>query len=528
MKRSSVLKATLVAAVAAVALLGAQPGSAKTFTWANDGDVSSMDPYARNETFLLSFMANVYEPLVRRDRNLKLEAALAEKWTQVNPTLWRFNLRHNVKFQGGEPFTADDVVFSYGRAMGKGSNVAGNFTSVKDTRKVDDFTVEVDTKYPDPLLADKMAQIGIMSKIWAEKNNALNTADMTKNEENFATRNANGTGPFKVTDREPDVKTVLEPYKDWWDKPQHNLTKVVFQRIANDATRVAALLSGDVDLVQDVPVQDIERLSSTDGFKVETGPENRVIYFGYRFGEEPLRSSNITDSNPFNNPLVREAMELVLDRDAIQQVVMRGNSIPTGVATPPFVNGWTEELDAYPAVDVERARELMAEAGYPDGFSVTLDTPNNRYVNDEAISTAYVGMLAQIGIQVTLASRPVAEHSPIILANESDFYLLGWGVPTFDSAYVFNDLIHTKTETLGTYNVGLYSNPELDEMIVSLGTETDLDVRNQTIAEIWEVVKADRVLLPVHNQVLAYAMREDITLPVHPENQPRMTDLVIE
>jgi len=170
----------------------------------------------------------------------------------------------------------------------------------------------------------------------------------------------------------------------------------------------------------------------------------------------------------------------------------------------------------------------MAEAGYADGFSVTLDTPNNRYVNDEAISTAYVGMLGQIGINVTLASRPVAEHSPIILANESDFYLLGWGVPTFDSAYVFNDLVHTKTDLHGTYNVGLYSNPELDEKIISLGTESDAAVRDATVAEIWEVVKADRVLLPIHNQVLAYAMRAGVTLPVQPENQPNMTTVTFE
>jgi peptide/nickel transport system substrate-binding protein len=263
-----------------------------------------------------------------------------------------------------------------------------------------------------------------------------------------------------------------------------------------------------------VPPQDIERLSSTAGFKVETGPENRIIYFGYKFGEEPLASSNITDSNPFNNPLVREAMELAIDRDAIQQVVMRGQSIPTGIPTPPFVNGWTEELDAYPAPDVERARELMAEAGYPDGFTVTLDTPNNRYVNDEAISTAVVGMLGQIGIQVTLASRPVAEHSPIILASESDFYLLGWGVPTFDSAYVFNDLMHTKTGPTSAPTMSastpIPSSTRRSSRSAPRATST---VRNQTIADIWAVVKADRVLLPMHNQVLTYAMRENITLP---------------
>lgn len=268
-----------------------------------------------------------------------------------------------------------------------------------------------------------------------------------------------------------------------------------------------------------------QALSGTDGIKVETGAENRVIYFGYKFGDAPLASSNITDSNPFNSPAVREAMELAIDRDAIKAVVMRGQSFPTGIPNPPFVAGWTPELDAYPAVDLDRAKALLAEAGYPDGFSVTLDTPNNRYVNDEAISQAVVGMLGRIGINVTLASRPVAQHSPLVTANETDFYMLGWGVPTFDSAYVFNDLVHSKEGSYGAYNGGLYSNPALDAMIKSLGTETDLEARAAVVADIWDVVKADRVLLPIHNQVLAYAMNDRITLPVHPENQPLMTSV---
>jgi peptide/nickel transport system substrate-binding protein len=194
------------------------------------------------------------------------------------------------------------------------------------------------------------------------------------------------------------------------------------------------------------------------------------------------------------------------------------------VATPPFVNGWTPELDAYPEkADVEKAKALLAEAGYPDGFTITLDTPNNRYVNDEAVSQAVVGMLGQIGIRVTLASRPVAQHSPLVQNSETDFYLLGWGVPTFDSAYVFNDLVHTKEGNYGAYNVGLYSNPELDAKIKSLGTEVDLEKRRGVMNEIWQVVKSDRVLLPIHNQVLAYAMKDNITLAVHPENQPRLS-----
>src|SRR5690606_18427875 len=252
--------------------------------------------------------------------------------------------------------------------------------------------------------------------------------DFGAGEDNYAVRNANGTGPYMLTSREPDVRSVLTRFDGHWDE-QPAVSEIIYLPIKEAATRVAALLSGEVDIVQDVPVQDIERLSGTAGFKVETGPENRIIYLGYKSGDEPLKSSNVKDKNPFNDPRVREAMELAIDREAIKRVIMRGNSIPAGVAMPPFVNGWTEELDAFPAPDVAKAKALLAEAGYPDGFSVTLDTPNDRYVNDEAISQAVVGMLGQIGIKVTLASRPIAQHSPLILNSDTDFYLLGWGVP---------------------------------------------------------------------------------------------------
>ena len=510
--------------LASTMLVGA--ANAETLRWARASDALTLDPHSQNQGVTHTLGHHIYETLLDRDVDGTLQPRLATEWyiKEGDPTVWVFELREGVTFHNGAAFTADDVVFSIERAKSENSNMRQLHAEVESVAAVDDLTVEFQMIGPAPIYPNNVTNTFIMDREWSEEHDLSEVQDFAAGESNYAVLNANGTGPYKLTSREVDVRTVLDANEDWWGEASP-VTEIVYLPIADAATRVAALLSGDVDLVQDVPVQDIDRLSGTDGIKVETGPENRVIYFGYRFGEEPLRSSNITDSNPFNNPLVREAMELALDRDAIRQVVMRGNSIPTGVANPPFVSGWTEELDAYPAPDIERARELLAEAGYPDGFSVTLDTPNNRYVNDEAISTAYVGMLGQIGINVTLASRPVAEHSPIILANQSDFYLLGWGVPTFDSAYVFNDLVHSKTDTHGTYNVGLYSNPELDEKIISLGTETDLEVRDATVAEIWEVVKADRVLLPVHNQVLNYAMRDNINLAVHPEDQPRMTSV---
>ena len=524
----STLVRTVAALLASTMLIGA--ASAETIRWARASDSLTLDPHSQNQGVTHNFSHHIYETLVDRDVEGTLQARLATEWyvKEDDPTVWVFKLREGVTFHDGAAFTAEDVVFSIDRARSDASNLKQLHASVESVTAVDDLTVEVKMVGPSPLYVNNLTNTFIMDKTWSEANDVVDVQDFAAGESNYAVLNSNGTGPYILQSREVDVRSVMTRNENHWADELPAVTEIIYLPIADAATRVAALLSGDVDIVQDVPVQDIERLSNTDGIKVENGPENRVIYFGYRFGEEPLRSSNITDSNPFNNPLVREAVHLALDRDAIQQVVMRGQSIPTGVANPPFVNGWTPELGAYPQPDYDRARELLAEAGYPDGFEVTLDTPNNRYVNDEAIATAFVGMLGQIGIKVTLASRPVAEHSPIILANETDFYLLGWGVPTFDSAYIFNDLVHTKTENYGTYNIGLYSNPELDAKIVSLGTETDFEVRNATIAEIWAQVQEDRVLLPVHNQVLAYAMRDDITLPVHPENQPLMTTVIFE
>ncbi|HKU98047.1 MAG TPA: ABC transporter substrate-binding protein, partial [Vineibacter sp.] len=249
---------------------------AKTFKWANAGDVSSMDPYYRNETFLLAFLENIYEPLVRRDQKLGLEPGLAVKWGQTAPTTWFFDLRSGVKFHDGTPFSADDVVFSLNRASTGGSNMKGYFTSVKAVRKVSDMRVEIDTNVPDPLLATKLAGILIMSKAWAEKNNATVAADATKNEENFATRNAMGTGPFILKDRRAGEKTILVNNPAWWDKPEHNLTEVIFTPVTNPATRVAALKAGDIDMMYEVPPADTESLKKEANVAVLEGPETRV------------------------------------------------------------------------------------------------------------------------------------------------------------------------------------------------------------------------------------------------------------
>jgi len=519
------MKKLLLAASAIALAAVAFPASAETIRWARASDALTLDPHSQNQGVTHTFAHHIYETLVDRDVEGNLIPRLATEWNvkEGDPTVWVFKLRQGVKFHDGADFTAEDVVFSLDRARSEKSNLKQLHAAVQGATAIDDHTVEVKMAGPSPLYPNNLTNTFMMDKGWTEKNNAVEVQQAGSTDDNYSVRNTNGTGPYILESRDPDVRSVLKINENHWAETKPQVTEIIYLPIADNATRVAALLSGEVDLVQDVPVQDIERLTSTAGLKVETGPENRFIYFGYRMTPEPLKSSNVTDKNPIADPKVREAMHLAIDRNAIKQVVMRGQSIPTGVANPPFVNGWTPELDAYPEkADVEKAKALLAEAGYPDGFTVTLDTPNNRYVNDEAISQAVVGMLGQIGIKVTLASRPITQHSPLIQNAETDFYLLGWGVPTFDSAYTLNDLIHTKAGHYGAYNPGGYSNPELDAKIESLATEVDTDKRNATIAEIWKTVQEDRVLLPIHNQVLAYAMKDNITLAVHPENQPRI------
>ena len=322
-----------------------------------------------------------------------------------------------------------------------------------------------------------------------------------------------------LVSRDPEVRTVLRMNEDHWSGHTPQVTEIIYTPITEAATRVAALLAGDVDFVQDVPVQDIARLEQTAGITVTTGPENRNIFFAYDMTSERLQSASV-DGNPFADPLVREAM--ALDRDAIRQVVMRGQSLPSAAPLPPFVNGWTEEMDAYGPPDIERATELMAEAGYGDGFSVDFHCPNDRYLNDEAICTAFVGMLGRIGINANLVAQTRTIHFPLIQNEEVDLYLLGWGVPTFDSQYVFDFLVHTKEGARGGWNGSRYSNPEADALIQAMATETDLDARNGMIADVWQMVMNDRVFLNVHNQLLAYATRDGWSIEVHPENQPNM------
>ena len=497
--------------------------TAATFKWANDADSNSMDPYARQETFLLSFDSNIYEPLVRRDaHNLNLEPALAISWTQTEPTVWRFKLRPGVKFQDGSAFSADDVVFSYTRVLDAGSNMKSVLATVKEAKKVDDLTVDFVTTSPDPILPDEITNWDIMSKAWCEKNNAAHPADLTKNEESYATNHAMGTGPFMLKEREPDVRTVLAKNPTWWDKPVHNLDEAIFQRVANPATRVAALLSGELDMLYTVPPQDVDRIANTKGFKIVQAPELRTIYLGLDEFRPELLESNVKGKNPYKDKRVRQAMYQAIDEDAIATKVMRGQALPTALMVGPGVKGFAEDLNKRLPYDPAASKKLLAESGYPDGFETGMDCPTDRYVNDEQICLAIVSMLAKVGIKVNLLAQTRAKffakvNTPSL---QTSVYMIGWTPTTIDAHNALLNLLHTpdpKTHA-GDFNLGGYSNPALDKLTDMIQVEVDQKKRLDMIHEALKIAKDDVATIPLHQQVIIWATKDNVQLVLPADN----------
>ncbi|MBY6163830.1 ABC transporter substrate-binding protein [Mameliella alba] len=516
-------KHMLLAATALSLTLGA--AQAETLRWARAGDALTLDPHAQNEGPTLALMHQMMEPLVLRNPAGELEGALATSWTVSpdQPEVWTFDLRQGVKFHDGADFTAEDVVFSMERALSENSDVKGLISSIDKVEALDAYTVAITTKGPNPLLPAAMPNILMIDKDWAEANNAVRVQDVEGGEETFASQNVNGTGPYRLVSREADAKTVMTVFDGYWGKDDFALgySDIIYTPIQNPSTRMAALLSGEVDFIQDVPVQDLQRVEQDPDLKIMSSPQNRVIFFGLNTGDA-LVNATTDGANPMADVRVREAMNMAINREAIQKVVMRGQSIPAGVIMPPFVNGWNEALNSVPAHDIAAAKAKLAEAGWEDGFSVQLDCPNDRYINDEAICQAAVGMLAQIGVKVNLNAQPKAQHFPLVNGLASDFYMLGWGVPSYDSEYIFNFLYHSKEDLYGTWNGTRYSNPKLDEMTKAIAAEVDLDKRDAMIAEMWDMAKADAVYLPIHHQMLNWAMKTSVGAAVDADDQVKV------
>jgi peptide/nickel transport system substrate-binding protein len=510
------LKRWLLAALVACAASGA--AQAVTLKWAAQNDILTLDPHSQNHATTISLLQHAYEPLVRYDKKFQVEPALAASWQQVSPTQWRFNLRKNVKFHDGSPFSADDVLFSFDRIRQPQGTMQPYVTGVNEVKKIDDHTVDFILAGPDPVFLRNLTIFHIMSRTWAAKTKSEKIQDYKANESTFASRNANGTGAYLIKSWESAQRIVMSANPNWWDKREGNVTEVIYTPITSDATRVAALLSGDVDLVTDLPTQDVTRLRQDAKLKVLDGAENRTIFIALDQGSTELKYSNVKGKNPFKDLRVRRALNMAVDREAIRRVTMRGLSIPGGLMIAPNVHGYSADIDRMPAFDAEGAKKLLAEAGYPNGFEFTLNCPNNRYVNDEEICQALVAMWARIGIKARLAAEPMGPFIAKVQNFDTSAYMLGWGVATFDALYMLQALARTRTTGAdGSFNFSRVSDAKLDQLIDAMKTEMDPKKRDALIREALVTVRDQHYFVPLHYQLRPWAMKKNVTT-VHRAN----------
>jgi peptide/nickel transport system substrate-binding protein len=525
------LKPLTCAILLAAALIAAPKADAHTLRWARSQDASTLDPHSGNTGTNNALLHAIYEPLVARNAEGVLTPALAVSWHVLKdqPTVWEFKLRPNVRFHDGRAFAADDVVFSLARARMPTSDWRSALAGIEAVTVIDDLTVHVRTRSPDALLPENLVNLFIMDREWAEAQGVTAPQDLKAAAETYASRHANGTGPYMLVSREPGVRTTLARNDGYWgrDSAPLEVSEVVYRPIPQHATRIAALLSNEVDFVQDVPVHDIARLKAAKGIKVLAGPENRVIFLGFNLGRPELISSDVKGRNPFRDVRVRHAVSLAINREAIRNLTLRGHAMPVGILATPQVSGWSAELGAEPPFDPAKAKQLLAAAGYPHGFSVTLHCPNDRYVNDEGICHSVVGMLGRVGIRVRLETQPHTAHFPALHRGESDFFLLGWGATTFDSLNVFASLYRTRTASHGAWNVTGYSNPEIDGLIDALGGEIDPDRRAAAIDALWQRLKDEAIYVPLHAQTIAYAMRNGFEVGFDVGNHPKIQHVKI-
>lgn len=495
----------------------------RTLRWGAAREIASLDPYSFGDTFTLATLNHAYEGLVRYTGDLTIEPALAERWETISPTVWRFYLRPGVKFHNGDTLTADDVVASLTRVTHDTSPLKGNLPAYKSSRRIDDLTVEIEVNGPYPLLLNDLTNIFILDKKWMEANNALLPTDSGKGIKGYATDNANGTGPFMVESRRPDAKTVFVVNPNWWDKPRHNIARIEFTPIASAATRVAALLSGEIDFTNVAPLQDLPRLAAAPGVKVLQSNELRTVYFAFNL-RDALVDSDIKDRNPLKDRRVREAMYRAIDIDAVQKRAMRGLSRNTGAIVAPAIPGYVPAMDERLPFDIETAKKLLAEAGYPNGFSFQMNCVSDGLVNEEEFCQAVASMWSRIGLKPNLDLAPRSQQTPKRVKGAFDVISFGWAnEPMIDAYSILVQVIRSKSGSGGVFNWGEWGRPDMDALIDRAGVELDRPKRLALMTEALMIVKRETLFIPLHQQPMAWAMRDNIlTIVQASDNKPRL------
>lgn len=497
---------------------------AKTFRWSSKGDATTQDPHGQDESFTKSINALVYERLIQPGKDMNATPWLATSWKVVSPTKRVVTLRKGVKFHDGSIFTADDVVFSFERAA-KSTQFKTYAIPAGVAKKIDDYTVEFTTAAPNPVGIIYIGEVPIMSKKWAEKNNAVNPQDFTTKEVTYASRNAMGTGPFKLVSQEPGVKMVHIKNPDWWGikegRFESNVDTIEYRPITSDATRMAALKSGEIDFVLDPSVQDVSRLKEDRDLKVWEGDETRVITITLDQARDELLFSDVKGKNPFKDKRVRQALYQAIDINAIKTQVMRGLSTPTALSTAnPKGEGIPASLDKRLAFDPDASKKLLVDAGYPNGFGFTLHCPNDRYVNDEKICVALAAMWARIGVNVKVDAMPKAQYFARTPKKEFSACMQGWGDNNRDAIFTLKPLFHSLNDKgAGDTNYGNFKNAELDDLIDKIEVEMDLVKRQAMINQAVDLVHKEVLVIPLHRQIIPWVSRANIMVVHRSDNK---------
>jgi peptide/nickel transport system substrate-binding protein len=505
--RKPALLVTLLAALAAA------PAAAQSLRIASAFDPQTLDPHGLALLYHSRVAFQVYESLVGRDEKFKLEPALATSWQMTSPTSWRFKLREGVLFHDGSRFTADDAVFSIERTMAPPSQRAFQLKGVKSVRKLDALTIEFQLEAPDAVLPEKLQYVAIMNKAWAEKHGVQKAQDFNAKQETYTVRNANGTGPFRLERYEPDVRLVLKRHAGWWgwaDSRRHgNVQEVSFLPIRSDATRLAALASGEIDMVLDPPYQDVTRLKADSRITLLQMPDIGQQYLTFDQARDELEFSDVKGKNPFKDIRVRRAVYHAINAELIVDKVLRGQGVPTGAFLSTLVDGSPADLDKRLPFDPARARALLAEAGYPNGFTITLDCVNVAW--RENACQAMAAMLTQVGIRTTLRSSTTSNFFPKLSQGTASFIEYGWS-PAPDAWASLNSLFRSFDRSgLGTFNAGRYSNPRLDSMIDQIRVEPDLTRRRAMVATVLRLVADELPYIPLYRRTITWAMHKKVS-----------------
>ncbi|WP_417328981.1 ABC transporter substrate-binding protein [Halomonas cupida] len=518
-------KTLLAGALGAAMLTAALPQAAmaeNTLRMAYDADPVSLDIHEQLSGGILQLSHMAFDPLVRWTQDFEFEPRLATEWEQVDGTTMRMTLREGVTFHSGNPFTAEDVAWTVER-LKRSPDFKAIFEPIETVNVIDEHTVEIVSKRPNPLLMNMATYIfPLDSQFYSgETEDGSARDEIVKNGNSYASRNISGTGPFRVTDRQQGVRVNFERFEDYWDSESPgNVDNIVLTPINENATRVAALLSGDVDFIAPVPPNDLERIEGDADSNLVTMSGTRII----------LLHMNQERVEAFKDPRVRQAFTYAINQQGIADRLMKGFATPAAQLSPEGYVGHNPDLEL--RFDLERAQELMAEAGYEDGFSITMMAPNNRYVNDAKIAQAVAAMLARINVTVDLKTLPKAQYWGEYDDRAADMMMIGWHSDTEDSANFFQYLTECPdAETgAGQYNAGNYCNPELDQLLTEANLELDLEKRAEMLQQIEQGLYDDAAFVPLHWQDLAWASAANVNIEpiLNVMNFPYLGDLVIE